>query len=374
MSTAPDLAAWRSGLADWLETMARGLEPGRFRYCASGSHVPTSGHAAHFATCFAVKAAWQSGIWDTWSPERRDACLAFIRSFQQPDGWFVDPWLQCASRPTVRQLASAAVYAALGRRPLRFLLERQEMNLRAETRQSAGTLLMVGAEPEHPLPFPWRNERDVLCFVRGLNWATPWSAGSHLSHLVFLLKALPSGRVQSADAERILDQVAGFLNQTRDDASGTWFTGQPAEAEKLNGAMKVLTALDWLGRPWPDCTRLVAFALRQPTRDDGCGFLNRLHVVYLGLRGCPVGYMDRDVCQCAEDSLRRIDAFRKPDGGFSFYEHRAQTGYYGARVSDGRCVSDLHGAAMMAWATSICVALLGLGGSGHVAQWKVHRA
>lgn len=372
MTDAEELSVWRAGLSDWLEAMARGLELGRFRFCSEGSRVPTSGHTAHFATCFALKAAWQAGLWETWSSARRDACAAFVRSFQEPDGWFVDPWLQRASRPTSREWVRALAGAALRRRPLSLLLDRPAMNLRAETRQSAGTLLMVGAEPEYPLPFPWKDEREVLAFIRRLSWANPWSAGSHLSHVVFFLQALSRSRVPPADARRTLDAIIAFLDEVRDPESGSWFVGRPSDEEKLNGAMKVLSALEWLGRPWPDCSRLVAFALRQPARSDGCGFLNRLHAVYLGLRGCSPGYMDSEVRECAADALRRIGAFRKTDGGFSFYEGRAQAGYYGARVSDGLCVSDLHGAAMMAWATAICVSLLGV--ETTVTGWKVHRA
>jgi hypothetical protein len=220
---------------------------------------------------------------------------------------------------------------------------------------------------------PWKSPEDVNSFLKNLNWRFPWSAGSHLSHLAFFLnvnrKYFPGTSVQ----ESMLGAINGFLAEIRDEESGSWFKGKVPDRDKINGAMKVLTAWQWLDVPLPDCRRLVDLAIAQPALNDGCGFLNRLFVVYAARRGCPSGYRLNDVKQLAHDSLRRISCFRKTDGGFSFSETHAQTGYYGARVSKGFPISDMHGAAMMAWAIAICVELSG-GGIPQIRGWRVHKA
>jgi hypothetical protein len=360
-------------LRHWLDAMAEGLPDGRFRFCAKGSLVPTSGFASQFVTCFAMKAAWQSGIWESWPEERKFACIEFIRSFQNHDGWFHDPWLETASRPRLREWARVLLESLRGQGNISALLNWHEMNLRAETRQSASTLLMVGAVPEHPLPMPWKTPVDVLSFLKGLNWRFPWSAGSHLSHLAFILKVnnmyFPGTSVQ----ESMFEAINEFLAEIRDKESGSWFQGKVSDRDKINGAMKVLTAWQWMDVPLPDCRRLVDLAIAQPPLSNGCGFLNRLFVVYAARRGCPSGYRLHDVKKLAQDSFQRISRFRKTDGGFSFYEKHAQTGYYGARVSKGFPISDMHGAAMMAWAIAICAELSG-GGIPHLRGWRAHKA
>lgn len=110
-----DLLAIREGIANYLDGLSHSLAPGRFRFCLEGSRVPTEGQAAQVSTCFAMKAAWQAGIWETWPEERRLACIEFLKSFQRPDGWFADPWLAKASRPDVKSYVRHALLSLSGR-------------------------------------------------------------------------------------------------------------------------------------------------------------------------------------------------------------------------------------------------------------------
>lgn len=373
MNKSLDISSLKVVLSEWLEEMTVGLPPGRFRFSSSGSLVPTEGHVAHFVTCFAMKAAWQAGIWEEWTEERRSACTEFVQSFQRPDGWFFDPWLRQATQLTLKELAKGIIKTVRGNQSLDVLLQRQQMNLRAETRQSAGALLMVGQMPKYLLPFPWQNVEGALRFINELNWKFPWAAGSHLSHLVFFLNAGISAVASQKEIEDIKDAVLSFLDQIRDPETGTWYRGNIFPSEKINGAMKVLTALEWIGRPFPDCRKLVDFALSQDFIEDGCGFLNRLLVVYSGLKGCPSGYRAEDIARLGQEGLEKVATFRKDDGGFSFYRERAQTSYYGARISNGAPVSDMHGLAMMVWAIAVCAELSG-GKIPELRGWRVHKA
>ncbi len=364
---------WRDNFSHWIEKMATCLPEGRFRFCAKGSHVPTVGHAAQFVTCFAMKAAWQAGLWDSWSQERKDGCINLLRSFQIREGWFYDPWLEKVSKPDLRQWGGAILRSIRGKVNWSDLTDRQEMNLRAETRQSVSTLIMVKARPEYPLPMPWKTPDDILHFLRGLDWRFPWSAGSHLSHLAFILNVNKHYFPEVSVPQSLFDALGDFLSEIRDDESGAWFLGNVPDQEKINGAMKVLTAWQWMDHPLPDCSKLLDLALAQPCLEDGCGFLNRLFVVYAARGACPPGYCTGEIKQLAEDSLMRISRFEKSDGGFSFYEEHAQTRYYGARVSEGLPVSDMHGAAMLVWAIALAIELMGDDAPSGSELWRAHR-
>ncbi len=368
-----NLRALRDSLAGYLEGVASRLAPGRFRFCRQGSLVPTAGHQASMPTCFAVKAAWQAGLWQEWPQERRRGCVEFIRSFQESSGWFIDPWLERASRTHMRKILRQGTLALLGKGSWAELRDRTARNRRAETRQCAATLFMVGEKPPYPLPVEAATVTGVRSYVQRLDWRQPWSAGSHLSHLLFLLSSNYRAFGEPTNYEALIDAILGFLADIRDPQSGCWFRGAPPSAIKINGAMKVLSGLRWVSRPYPDCTQLLDFALRQPFEAEGCGFLNRVFVVREALRGVPEGYRQGQVRDLAIQTLAAVQPFRKPDGAFSFYDDHAATTYYGAPVSHGLLESDLHGCAMMAWAVALAVELLGpdsLLGSEH---WRAHQ-
>lgn len=369
-----DLLAIQESLANYLEGLSQGMAAGRFRFCLEGSLVPTEGKAAQVSTCFAMKAAWQAGTWETWPAERRQASIEFLKSFQRPDGWFADPWLAKACRPRVKSYVKHALLTLSGRVFWGELRDRAGRNLRAETRQTAATLLMVGEVPSYPLPCEYTTEAGLKAYLEKFDWRQPWGAGSHLSHLVFFLSINRRTFGEPGNYAALMDLIGNFLASRRDPKTGCWFRGNPSEVIKINGAMKIFSGLQWVDRPYPDCTRLLDFALEQPFQTDGCGFLNRLFVVHEAMKGTPAGYRRDQIKELALKALEVIVRFQKPDGGFSFHQEHAQTGYYGATVSRGLPVSDLHGTCMMVWAIALALEMLGNDAPPGSETWRAHRA
>lgn len=335
--------------------MSAGLAPGRFRFHEENTSFPVDAKKGQVSTCFAVKIAWQTGIWEEWSDERKQACIDFIRSFQTPDGFFADEWLLRESRPP----ASEFLRTMLKGGSIRGLIERRGRNLRAETRQSAATLMMVCEGPEFPLPVPCRTAEEVDEFFFSFDWSDPWSAGSHISHVITFLsinKRLFRGTI-NYDVETVLSRIRYNLDRIRDQETGSWHRGKTSHDSMVNGAMKVLSGLRWLDFQYPECTRLLDFALSRPFAWDGCRFLNRLFVVRESLRGCPPGYRQEDVIRLGEEVLEIVQQFRKKDGAFSFFIDGSQTGYYGFKVGKKLPISDLHGTVMITWAVALALEL-----------------
>jgi hypothetical protein len=360
----------RQGLVEWLDEMAKDLEPGRFRFCSKGSFVPINSKKGQVSTCFAMKAAWQSGIWEEWPEERKQGCIQFIRSFQKEDGFFHDQWLDENAKLNWKSIASLI----LGRVSRKTMQEQRIMNLRAETRQSVATLLMVGIQPRYPLPLEALSTTEVYRYLDSFDWAQPWSAGSHLGHLLFFLTVNRKYFGIPNNYNELIDASLAFLHDLRNPETGCWFRGNPPDIIKINGAMKVLAGLQWVDQPYPDCTRLLDFALRQPFQADGCGFLNRLYVVHQALKGVSTKYRLQEVKVLGMQALEAVKRFRKPDGGFSFFEKHSQTNYYGARVSKGFQISDLHGTSMFIWAIAIILDLLEQDAVVTAENWRVQRA
>lgn len=166
-----DLVLTTQKIKEWLEEMAAGLEPGRFRFCSHGSLVPTQGHGGLMATCFAMRSAWQSGVWELWTEERKNASIEFIRSFQRDDGFFEDPWLMKNAGISLETI----INFMLGRVPLKKILHLKKMNLRAETRQCLGDLFNVDSQPPNRVPLEQSSIDTLKNYLNSLPWQQPYT-------------------------------------------------------------------------------------------------------------------------------------------------------------------------------------------------------
>lgn len=349
----------KQSISSWLDEMASGLELGRFRFCKKGSLVPTAGHQAQFVTCFAIKSAWHMGLWEEWSQVKQEACVQFIQSFQREDGYFVDDGM----------LRRMVFGSALGLRTFLRIVSQGKFSewkqdivsraIRAETRQSAATLRLVQANIPYCLPLLCPSKVEVQRYIRALSWTNPWGAGSHASHLIVFLHTNRNCSERSEDHQALIETAFNELDNLRDSQTGAWGEGHVEPHIKLNGAMKVLTAYKWTGRPLEQAEKLIDLALSQPFQGDGCGFLNQLFVLRESSVNCP-GYRESEIRDLAMQALNAVRKFRQADGAFSFYQHSAQRGYYGAWVSLGGQQSDMHGTVMMTWACALCFELLGI--------------
>ena len=340
----------------WIEEMGEGLSSGRFRFCETRSLAPVDGKRGQGITCFAVKSAWHIGAWQDWPRDVKEGCVQFIKSFQAPDGSFVDDWL-------LRRIGwTSRVRKARQGRFKEMLSDPQDAKdkaVRAETRQSSATLILLGERPPYPLPITWQSESAVRAFVQSLDWSRPWDAGSHTSHVVSFLAmngASPNG---SPSYQRMLDAAFEESGQFIDERTGSWGIGGVSHVQRINGAMKMLTAYDWGNRPIPYPERLIDYTLDNTSGEDGCGVLDKLFVLHRASATAP-GYRTRDLERFALDALNDILAYRQKDGAFSFYPTRAQRSYYGALISLGGRQSDMHGTVMFTWAYAVALDLLGI--------------
>ncbi len=346
----------KHSVTSWLTQMGEGLAPGRFRFCRSRGLVPTSGKRGQGVACFAVKTAWHIGVWQEWPPEVRNACVDLVRSFQTPDGRFVDRWL-------LRRIDWTACLAMAKNRQFSRLFEDQSENkartVRAESRQSASTLLMVGHRPKHPLPFEWNSEDSVREFVRSLDWTKPWGAGSHSSHLVAFVVMNDGPSHGDLARDEVLEIIFEETDRWLDERTGAWGKGDVGHVQRINGAMKMLTAYDWAELPSPRPTLLLDYVLDERSARDGCGVLDRLFVANQARKDAP-GYRETDLRDFALDAIEEIEQHRQADGGFSYSPRRAQRTYYGACVSLGGRQGDMHGTVLFTLAFAIALDILGI--------------
>lgn len=331
-------------IAHWLRRLKEDLEHGRFAFCLKGNLVPVTRRAAHMSTVFAVKTAYQTGLWSDWPQHEKDACITFLQSFQDEDGWVRDPW----------------ILAYYGEHPE--AAPDLQSTIRAETRQLLSLLLTLGAKPLHAPPLEYDSPQALSKFIRSLDWSNPWAAGSHWSHQAFLVTAT---KAVGKDVSPLEDSLLSLLDEYYDPKRGLWFDlsqAPPPVNIQINGAMKVFTGLAWLPKQSVSHETLVHFCLNTLRLDDSCSLIDQIYVLQQAMATCDESAALTREAQKAALRLARqcIRYYHWSEGAFSFYPGRAQHAYYaGIPTSFGKKTADLHGSAMQTWALALVLQILG---------------
>ena len=347
-----DAAEWIAEVSERLPGFLVGMQgagrPGFHRYSWSGDLYPERVHWGLGNTVFAAK-CWHTIGDRGLDADQRRAMAGFIRGFKRRDGQITDRLLHAWLLPqdALRLARRAGGESA-----------RTQMQ-RAETRQAYSALRLLGEPAETPIPDAATGPGGVEAYIDGLDWNKPWSAGSHFSHLLFFLAG--SGHPQR---DELTDRAVARV-QALQRPDGSWYVGEAPLAQRINGAMKVLTALRLADRLSFDNSRALIDTCLAATHDaQACDNFNVVYVLnYAGKLAD--GYRREEIERFCIDRLavyRRH--YHRERGGFSFWPGAAGTHYYGARVSRGRDEPDVHGTSLFMWGLSIIAQLLGLDGAG----------
>ena len=361
---SPDQAQWVRRVEEetpaFLERLRDPEREGRYSPVVQGA-TPAGDRVALGFSCFALKIHHTLGRWEGLGPARQAAWLDFIRSFQVAG----DP-TQPTSRDAFWDPAVMDDLLAQERRPLarlRRLWKREALSavqrtIIAETKQAIASLAEVGAAPARPyLAFPQTPE-GVRQWLERLPWRLPWGAGAQSCQLAAFLRTQAPAVLPAARVEGLLAAATAFLDSIVDPQSGAYFRGQaaPERGQLINGAMKVLTALDWLEAPIHHPRRLIDTCLRDLPAPEGCHLVDIVYVLYRCLR-----QTDHRRDEAQTFSLALLEMIRRhhnPDGGFSYYIGRSQVNYYGVDIARGLAESDIHGAILLVWALAMLLEIL----------------
>ncbi|MGA1791133.1 MAG: hypothetical protein ACMUIM_06585 [bacterium] len=266
----------------------------------------------------------------------REFLINFIKSFQDNHGYIYDRKIERLSRLN-------RIVAAIQQRDFNNFFN--EQTKRAETRQSFCALNCLGSKPNTSyLHIPYTKER-IAKYIHKLNWKKPWGAASHVSHIVFFLY------YNSVFFNICLDKVNDLIDyalEVSDDyrqEDGSWYApGSHIQThQKVNSAMKMITAFDACGRSKLDNSEgLIDLCLATINEGDAC---NNFNIVYVLYHCCKkTDYRSPEI---KKYFLERLDLYKRhywPQyGGFSFFEGKANSTYYWARISKGLPEPDIHG-------------------------------
>jgi len=366
--SAPPLSdddrTWLDALPDNMDRFVRSLAepetPGRF-YPAY-NNLTEAGEGIELAfSCFALKIYYMLGLWDELLPGEQSAWLDYIRSFQvegNPVGiWtaenaFIDPVLLQWVRwqvPRRRHLLDRLFF------PKRMTVVQRMIS--GETKQAVATLAQVGAATVHPYTgFP-THPAEMLNYLSHLDWTQPWEAGAHTATIAVYLRTEGPRFLGESRIAELLTICVDFINSLADPKTGAYFRGgTPSYEQRVNGAMKVLTALAWLEIPIHHPEALIDTCLMRLPDAEGCHLVDAVYVLHRCLE--QADHRKDEVQEFCRELVSIVRAHHNEDGGFSYFAGRAQSHIHRVRITKGPPISDIHGSVLLTWAVVMMLDIL----------------
>ncbi|MBF0146400.1 MAG: hypothetical protein HQL84_09690 [Magnetococcales bacterium] len=376
MTTAASRKDWLSNLRDplheFMETLKVPGHPGRFKPCPKGA-VGAGTQASLGFSCFAHKIYYSLGLWERLSPREQTDWIEWIRSFQNPDGSpsngrsdaFIDPHLLAhvpnppylGIRLTLRRFL-AGIQAPEPKRDA----------IRAETKQAIATLAQIGVNPHRPFSHFPLQEKKLQRQLQGFDWSEPWSAGARTALLAVFVQT-QADLIDTHLREPLARVITRFLDHMVNPHNGTYYRGTtpPTRGQMINGAMKVLNAMDWLEQPIHHPERLIDTTLEQGPPPAGCHVVDWIYVLHRC--GLQTQHRRKEIQDRCLELIDLIKTHQNQDHGFSYQPHIAQTIYYHATISRGLDEGDIHGTCLLVWALTMIAGIL----EWDIPGWKIIR-
>ena len=300
-------------------------------------------------SCFGLKIFYMLDLWDSLPLENKTRWLEYINSFQQknsnfPDNSFIDSGLvKFYESQKFKDISTDAVKRIMNfSNKYSFELSNTKLiyAVNADTKQAIATLHDVGAKNKLLLENKFHTSKLRSDFLTALDWSRPWSAGGKFASMC----------VYSVTQNfNYSDDLYNFSSNLVDSETGAYFTHEPSNTrEIINGAMKVISGLDWLDYEIHEPKKLIDFCLNNKPNAEGCDIVDYIFVLYKCFQQSK--YKEKEIKELFTEILNLFSELNYPNGGFSYFKNKAQTHYYGVKLTDGKNAPDIHGTILITWA------------------------
>ena len=353
----------------YLKSIEKPNSVGRYLPCLRG--VSDYGIRAELGfSCFAMRIYYSFDWWDDVPNQTKLDWINYINSYQlsartygiEYHNSYIDPALiEYLKKPSLHrflnQVRSIARQELLKKYTHGRYLKAYERAIVAETKQAISTLYGVGVESPNVFnTFP-RTPIDIKKYMAKFDWSLPWDAGGQTASLAVFLVTQGPKLLEGPQVEDLKQAACEFYRSIVDPPTGSYYQRQrPKDVFLVNGAMKVLTALDWLGEDIHYPEKLIDTVLRYVPESDGCHLVDSIYVMYRCTQ--QVDYRRLEVEEYYIRCLDMIKAHHNSDGGFSYSIGKAQKWYYGLPISKGLDESDIHGTILLVWALTMISTML----------------
>lgn len=337
-----------NGVNEYLSSLEKKTD---FQYYPSKEGLTSVGNQLSLGfSCYAIKIFYMTGKWDELPENKQRSWIKYINSFQVktsnfPDNSFVDPiYLNSFQTIGYKQNIKFLTKSILNLLPsLKYDGKNTTISkgINAETKQAVSTLFQVGYSNEDKLENIYSNPSRVEFYLDSLNWKNPWSAGAQFASLCVYDKT---------QKFNISDVLKSYITKISDIETGSYFSNRPnSEREVINGAMKVISGLDWIEEEIHRPKELIDFCLKNTPILEGCDVVDFVYVLYKCMKQS--NYKKKEINKLFTEILNELKKLYHPnEKGFSYFKNSSQTHYYGLRISKGYNFADIHGTTLCLWA------------------------
>jgi len=147
--------------------------------------------------------------------------------------------------------------------------------------------------------------------------------------------------------------LVDFIDSKVNSEDGCYYDGgQPNFSQLINGSMKVITGLDWLGVPIHYPKKIIDACLSKNPLQSGCDLVDYVYVLYRS--SLQTDYRKIEIVKYLDKILDFIFShYYQDQGGFSYNIGSSQKLYYGVEISKGNDQPDIHGTVLLTWALAM---------------------
>ena len=365
---------WIEDLESNLDKFLDSLQKDEFKFNPVTKGITPNGAKLELGlSCYALKIYFITGRWDLLPNNRKERWIKYINSFQSIDNEFainafidnayINAYNEFSLTKNIKEtVKSILIY--LNYKNYRLRSEKLEEFITAESKQAISTLIQVNYKSTKLYQSELLNENAIRNYLNSLNWQNAWNAGAQFSSLCVFV----STQVEDESKKQLLKNIlSDFIKNVSNPENGGFYTQTiPEERELINGAMKVITGLDWIGVEMPYPKKLIDTCLNAKPNMEGCDIVDVIYVLYMCNR--MTDYRSKDIKEYFEILLSLIEShYFFGEGGFSYFLKKSQTHYYGVEISKGLNTPDLHGTLLLTWGISMISKVVDL----PISNWNI---
>ncbi len=221
--------------------------------------------------------------------------------------------------------------------------------LNADNKQTISTLNEIDVEVSRIPDISYGLYNDVESYLNSYDWRKPWDAGAQFSSYSVYSKVYGVG---------IANNLSKFIKTKLNKDTGSYFDGDDIGTRQvINGAMKVISGLDWLNEEIHMPEKLIDFCLNNKPEFEGCDLVDYVYVLYKC--SSQTDYKKQEIKELLKDILKYLNLlYHEEKKGFSYFVNKSQTHYYGIEISKGNNVPDIHGTLLSVWAIVMILEIL----------------
>lgn len=299
---------------------------------------------------YGLKLYYMLGEWDNLDEDLKLNWCNFINSFQItktnfPDNSYIDDVVFKYYMNTNIKDSTKDIVRIILNNFDRYNFDTNEIRfskaINAETKQAIATLAQVGFKSKNIYKPDPSTDEGIDNYLNSLDWSRPWTSGAQWSSLCVY------SNINSNNMNEIL---ISFIDSIADKETGSYFKKKPDHPrEIINGAMKILSGLDWISSDIHHPEKLIDFCLTNKPVTEGCDIVDYIYVLYRCTN--QTDYKKEQVINILNDSVSEIKKlYHQESRGFSYYENMSQTTYYGVPITTGKKSADIHGTLLCTWA------------------------